>query len=207
MSARQAWGLALALALASAWAPAQETQIAGVAVPAISQLGGDRLVLNGAGTRRYFGFKVYVAALYLPAATRDPGAVLGRDAKRRLRLTLLREVSAEQHVDALFDGLVANNSAEELAALQAEIDHCRRLLRQTGELPAGTEIHLDYLPGAGTRIAVAGRELGNIPGERFNRALMRIWLGDDPIEESLKRALLGIERQAHNLARPQFDSA
>lgn len=184
--------LALCLALAPATATPVETIVAGIAVPAASHLAGDNLVLNGAGTRRYFGFKVYVAALYLPAAARDVAEILGRDAKRRLRLTLLRDISAEQHVDALLDGLVANSGAEELAALKIEIAHCRRLLRHTGALPAGTEISLDYLPGAGTRIAVAGREIGLIPGERFNRALLRIWLGDTPIEESLKRALLGI---------------
>jgi hypothetical protein len=31
-----------------------------------------------------------------------------------------------------------------------------------------------------------------LPGKRFNRALMKIWLGEDPIQVSLKNALLGL---------------
>ncbi|MBK6742340.1 MAG: chalcone isomerase family protein [Hydrogenophilales bacterium] len=36
--------------------------------------------------------------------------------------------------------------------------------------------------------------LGTIPGEHFNRALLKIWLGEAPTQISLKRALLGLER-------------
>ena len=52
-------------------------------------------------------------------------------------------------------------------------------------------ILLDYLPGAGTRVTVSGDDKGTIPGEEFNRALLRIWLGDQPADASLKKAMLG----------------
>lgn len=62
------------------------------------------------------------------------------------------------------------------------------------EVPEGTRITLDYLPATGTRLTIAGRVLGTIPGERFNRAILKIWLGDRPIQLSLKQALLGLSR-------------
>jgi hypothetical protein len=32
-----------------------------------------------------------------------------------------------------------------------------------------------------------------MPGEAFFRALLRVWLGDDPSQPDLKRALLGVD--------------
>jgi len=56
---------------------------------------------------------------------------------------------------------------------------------------SGDLILLDYLPGTGTRVTVRGEDKGTIPGEEFNRALLRIWLGNQPADASLKRAMLG----------------
>jgi long-chain acyl-CoA synthetase len=38
---------------------------------------------------------------------------------------------------------------------------------------------------------VRGDDRGTIPGEEFNRALLRIWLGNQPADASLKKAMLG----------------
>jgi hypothetical protein len=39
---------------------------------------------------------------------------------------------------------------------------------------------------------VAGQQRGkDIPGEDFYRALLRIWLGEKPVQDDLKQALLG----------------
>ena len=50
---------------------------------------------------------------------------------------------------------------------------------------------LDYLPGIGTRFTFNGITRLTIPGEDFNRAMLRIWLGDRPVDGRLKSALLG----------------
>lgn len=177
--------------LLGAAAMAAERYIAGIGIAEQSVVAGTKLSLNGAGLRRYFGLKVYVAALYLPEPRRTAAAILETEQPRRLQLTLLREISAEQNLDAIMAGLVDNNSAAELQALQAEIGTCQAMLRGLDQLPAGSLILLDYQPASGTRIVVGDRLLGLIPGERFNRALLRIWLGEVPIQASLKRALLG----------------
>ena len=52
-------------------------------------------------------------------------------------------------------------------------------------------ILLDYLPGAGTRVTINQDNKGTIPGDDFNRALLRIWLGEKPADGSLKKAMLG----------------
>ena len=53
-------------------------------------------------------------------------------------------------------------------------------------------LDLDWLPGNGLRLSVAGQVRGKlIEGEDFYRALLRVWLGEKPVQADLKQALLG----------------
>lgn len=173
-----------------------EQSIAGVGIAEQSLLAGTRLVLNGAGVRRFLGLKVYVAALYLPEPKYRAEDVLKDNLPRRLQMTLLREVTSEQNLQAIMTGLIENNSAAELQAIDREIAHCQAMLRRFERLPAGTVIWLDYLPGSGTRIVIGNQLQGDISGEAFNRALLKIWLGETPTQGTLKRALLGAAQAA-----------
>ena len=59
------------------------------------------------------------------------------------------------------------------------------------EAKKGMRITLDWTP-AGTAVTVEGKPAGaTIPGEDFYRALLKIWLGDKPVQADLKGALLG----------------
>jgi hypothetical protein len=175
---------------------AQGLRVAGIEVPQQVTLAGYKLTLNGAGVRKMFGFRVYVASLYLAEPVREASLILQRDIPRRLQVTLLRDTSTEQNLDALREGLIDNNSAADLDAIKDEVARFLALLQQLHDVPAGSEIQLDYLPGKGTHVRIGNHSLGAIPGERFNRALMNIWLGDHPIQLSLKKALLGEDRSA-----------
>ncbi len=60
----------------------------------------------------------------------------------------------------------------------------------------GSVVHLDYIPGAGTRVTVNGEESITIPGEDFFRAMLHIWIGDKPVDGRLRDAMLGSEPSA-----------
>jgi long-chain acyl-CoA synthetase len=47
------------------------------------------------------------------------------------------------------------------------------------------------LTSAGTKVSLNDKLLGNIEGGAFNRALLRVWLGNKPVDAPLKKALLG----------------
>jgi len=65
-------------------------------------------------------------------------------------------------------------------------------MAELGEAKEGMRITLDWSPPAGTVVTVNGKATGNpIAGEDFYRALLRIWLGDNPVQADLKKALLG----------------
>lgn len=179
---------------APAWAVQAGVEVAGVRFPAQAQVAGNPLVLNGAGLRRILLMKIYAVGLYLPARMQTPSAILGRDGPRSMRVSLLRDVSTDENVDALLDGLVDNNSPAEMAAIQGEVAQFFRLLKKMHTVPEGTVIQMDYLPGEGTHLSVNGVRQGTIPGSAFNRALLKIWLGEDPIQTGLKQALLGLDQ-------------
>lgn len=185
--------LALLATLSAGGAMAGGLNVAGVALDENAQLDGMPLRLNGAGVRKFLGLRVYVASLYLPAAVRAAGEVLRGDVPKRLQVSLLRDTTTEQNLDALREGMEDNNDPAEMEALEPEITRFLDLVRQVSEVPAGTVIQLDYLPREGTRVRFGERHLGSIPGARFNRALLRIWLGEKPIQLSLKQSLLGMD--------------
>jgi long-chain acyl-CoA synthetase len=164
-------------------------EIAGVRLPDEAQVGGKPLMLNGAGVRTRAIFKVYVGSLYVPQKASGTDAVLA-SAPRRVRLDLLRNLSAGQLVDALLDGLEDNNSPEALAAIKPEVDEMVRIMRGFGDVKEGSVVTLDYADGA-THIGQDGTARGSIPGEAFNRALLRIWLGEHPVQGDLRKAMLG----------------
>lgn len=175
----------------AAWSSTATTEVAGVRLPDRVNVAGRDLVLNGAGLRKILFMDLYVAALYLPERRHDTRDILNRDIPRSFQLTLLRDISTQQNLDVLKDGLIANNSPDEIDAIQQEVNNFLGYIKGLREVSAGTVIHLNYGPGLGTRVSVNGRFLGTIPGEAFNRAMLRIWLGNDPAEGNLKRALLG----------------
>ncbi|MCU7843591.1 MAG: chalcone isomerase family protein [Candidatus Thiodiazotropha sp. (ex Monitilora ramsayi)] len=147
------------------------------------------LVLNGAGIRKKLFFKVYLGSLYLPKRQSDPLLITDADEPMRMQMDILySKVEKEKFIEGWNDGFAANHSADELMPLR---DRIRQFNDMFVTLVEGDRIQLDYLPDQGTRVTIKGEVSGIIPGHDFNRALMKIWLGDSPVTSSLKKALLG----------------
>ena len=178
----------LGLALA-ATAPTIAAEVGGVKLDDKISLGGQELLLNGAGIRTRAIFKVYVASLYVPQKSADAAAILGK-APRRIQLNLLRTLSADQLAEALNDGLAEANSPADLAAVKAEADQLVAIMKAFKEVKEKDVVTLDFVDG-GTKIGWNGEAKGSIPGEAFNRALTRIWIGDKPVQTDLRKSLLG----------------
>ena len=181
------FAIALSMALASSTPFAAE--VGGVQIADKATVGGQELVLNGAGLRTRAIFKVYVGSLYLPAKAGTLDAVLAKG-PRRIQMNLLRTLSADQLADALSDGLKENNTAGELDAVKAQTEQLTAIMKSFGEAKEGDVVTLDFVDGA-TRVGFNGAAKGSISGEPFNRALSKVWLGDKPVQADLKKAMLG----------------
>jgi hypothetical protein len=154
--------------------------------------GGQELVLNGAGVRSRMFIKGYVGALYLAQKKSSADAVLADKGPKRVALHVLRDdVSADRMVSALNEGLSDNSSRAELAPLEARLKDFNAMLGAAKTYRKGNVIAFDYLPGSGTRVSIDGQVKGTIPGDDFNHALLKVWLGNEPVDGGLKKGMLG----------------
>jgi len=151
------------------------------------------LVANGGGFRTRFFIKVYAAVLYLPEKKSSAAEVLTLPGAKRMLLHVVRDgLSGKQMADAMTDALMNNLSASEQQSLKARVDEFRALMTAQPDSRSGTLVSLDYLPNTGTVLSVGGLPKGApIAGEDLYRGLLKIWLGEHPVEASLKKELLG----------------
>jgi hypothetical protein len=177
------------LLLTLAATPALAVTVEGVNVPDTITVADTPLALNGAGVRKRFFIKVYVGALYLPAKESKVEAILASPGAKSVRLHFLyKEVDADSLTGAWNDGFKNNNTEAELAALAARIEQFNGMFRA---VKSGETIFVDLLPGGETRVAINNEPRGSVTGADFQKALLKIWLGDKPADGDLKRGMLG----------------
>jgi len=182
-------GLLLFLSVAF---PALAAEVAGVKLEDKDRVANSDLTLNGAGLRKRAFFQVYAIGLYLPEKKTAAAETVAVTGPKRVAIHMLRDVGAEQFTDALMDGMKDNHSEAEMKALEPRVKQLAAIMSEMKEAKKGMRITLDWLPAAGTAVTVDGKATGvPIPGEDFYRALLRVWLGDNPVQADLKKALLG----------------
>jgi long-chain acyl-CoA synthetase len=180
--------------------PAGAAELDGVQLEDEVRVDGHRLLLNGAGVRTRYFFKVYVAGLYLAQRTASADAALAAAGAKRIVMVMRRAASADQFCQSVDAGLRANNGEAQLAAVRPQTEALYRMIRARGAAHEGMKIVLDYAPSArATTVYADGRALGPpVAGEAFFRALLRIWLGERPVQADLKERLLGRRETAAN---------
>jgi len=167
-------------------------ELEGIKVGDSVQFDNTVLTLNGAGVRSIVVFKMYVIGLYLADKQHSAEAILTNAAPKRIALhVLVGEAGAERFVDGFHKGIEKNHSEAQLQALRERLAAFEQLFGADRVFKRGDVIAFDWLPGIGTRVSLNGAELGRIAGDDFYRALLSIWLGSKPVNEGLKKALLG----------------
>ncbi len=183
-------GLAMVIMLATT---ARAVEFGGVQFADKLKLEGSpvEIQLNGVGYRTKFFFKIYIGALYLPEKSSSPEVILEQPGPKRIHMHFLyEEVEREKLVNGWNEGFENNNDEATLAKLKDRIEQFNNVFPTLRE---GDEVLLDYIPHKGTRVTIKGNEVALIKGKDFYQALLKIWLGDEPADEDLKEAMLGIE--------------
>lgn len=172
---------------------AHAAELEGVNLEDRIRVDGQELQLNGIALRTRYFFKAYVGGLYFGTKVSTAQAALDVKGAKRVIFVMMREANAEQFVESIDEGLRDNNTPEELARVKHQIDALFAMIRKVGQARKGMRIVLDYVPSeGGTTLFVDGVAQGPpMAGEEYYRILLRIWLGDNPPQEDLKRALLG----------------
>jgi hypothetical protein len=161
-------------------------ELGGVTLADTLKAGDKTLKLNGLGLRKKSVFKVYVGGLYLESPSKDAGAILASDQAKAIQLNFLRDLTKAQLVEAFQEGFDAN--AKDKAAQKAAFD---KMLALVPDVKEGSTLTFSYVPGKGTTLQVAGKELGVFEGKGFADAVFSIWLGAKPPSDDLKKGMLG----------------
>jgi len=165
-------------------------EVAGVQLEDSTAVAGTPLVLNGAGLRTKLMLKIYVVALYLPTRTTSADAVIGSKQPRRARLVMKRDLGAGTVWDAFDEGIQANSSPAERAAIKSELAQIEKLFKDLGQVKEKDVIDIDFAPDGATTVTYQKQLKGTIPSVNLQRALLKIWLGPKPVQSDLKEALL-----------------
>lgn len=186
--------LTAALLLGSGAAFAQ-LRIDGHTYDATQRVADAELVLNGVGERAVAWFKGYTAGLYLAAPADSAERITAMAGPKRLRMRLLQNVPAAEFVKAIDKGIDRNTPAEQHGALEARRVEFDRQVQAAGEVKKGDVVDLDFVPGRGLVFTINGQARGEpIAGEDFYAAVLRIFIGDKPVDQRLKAGLLGKTR-------------
>lgn len=170
---------------------AATVDVAGVKFEDVIDQRGSKLVLNGAGVRYKAVFKVYSAGLYLPKKTSSAEEALSMSGAKRISITMLRDIDANE-LGKLFTRGVEDNAAKtEMSKLIPGLIRMSQIFSDQKKLAAGDSFTFEWLPGTGGLLTVKGKPQGEpFKEQEFYTALLRIWLGPVPADFKLKDALL-----------------
>jgi hypothetical protein len=152
---------------------------------------GDMSLLGiGLRTKTILKVKVYAIALYVSdAALAGPlkgksapalaHEIVWGDFPKEVHLHLVRDVSASQMQDAIREALEH--------ADKARVD---QFVSYFGDIKTGEEYVLRWAPGGTLETIAKGTPKPPIADKNFAAAVFGIWLGEEPIQEDIKRDLL-----------------
>ena len=150
-----------------------------------------KLILNGAGIRTKFIFDIYIGSLYLEKITKTSKNVYAAHGEKRISMHFLYdEVSKEKLVDGWNDGFKNNLTTDELTKFKAKIEKFNSFFISVKK---GDVINLNFIPTTGTEVTINKKSVGLVEGDMFFTALLKIWLGDAPADDDLKKAMLGAD--------------
>jgi hypothetical protein len=168
------------------------TEVSGIKFDDSVSVAGKELKLNGAGLRTKMIFKVYALGLYLPEKKTAVADILATQGPRRISIVMMRELSSEDFGEAFMKGLNANTDKAERNKILPQTMKFGEIFAQIQTLKKGDALTMDWTPGEGTQCMLNGKKIGEVmPDVAFYNAILRIWLGDHPVDSSLKPALLG----------------
>ena len=159
-------------------------EVEGRQVPDQATLAGQAVPLRGADMLTWkWVVDLYVVALYVPAATSDCVAA----SPKRLRCEYARNFTREQMVEATNKTIGRGQTPEQVAALQPALAAWNALYPAPAK---GDVVDFDHLPGGILVMRLNGSELGRVTDEAFARALFAIWIGNEPVKESVRDELI-----------------
>ncbi len=149
------------------------------------------LKLNGAGLREMLWIDLYAGGLYLQSTSKDPRKILDADETMAIKLNIVSGfVTQKKMIKAVRDGF----QKATFGNTKALDERINKFIKFFSEPIVKNDIFdLVYIKGVGVKAYKNDKELGVIEGRDFKYALFKIWLGDEPASEALKKGMLGLQ--------------
>ena len=148
------------------------------------------LILNGTGIRTKFIFDIYIGALYLPSKSSDPQQIINSPEAKRISMHFLYDhIKKEKMTDGWSDAFAEVADETTLATL---LDRIKQFNSYFPDIVEGDVVNIDFIPNTGASVTINNILQGTVAGDDFQKALLAIWFGDSPPNESLKDGMLGI---------------
>ncbi|MEY4764388.1 MAG: hypothetical protein RI907_1061 [Pseudomonadota bacterium] len=191
--ARRAWVATLAVCLLSATAvtEAAAASLEGQTFDNRATLDGKPLALNGLGLRGVAWIKAFVAGIYVTSPSKDGAQLVAQAGPKRIRLKIMLGASAHELTKSLVGRIEDHESTDFQKRVMPRMNLLGGAIDSMGDLKAGDTVDLDWLPGKGTQLVRNGRAVGEpVPGDDLYGAVMRIFVGDHPVDKRMKKGLL-----------------
>lgn len=159
-----------------------------VTFPEKTEALGTPLVLNGMGARTATIFKVvvYVAGLYTTQKSSNAEELIQSSQVKALKMQFKRKVEAKDIKEAWVKGFEKNCGAY----CQSAKPGLEELLTSVRDVAEGGRLELVFTKDA-VDFSQDGKLVKTIKAPSISPALLSIWLGKEPPNESLKQGLLG----------------
>jgi hypothetical protein len=166
-------------------------EVGGVTLDESVRVANQDLTVNGAGIRHKLIFRVYVAGLYLAEKKSTPADILAAAGPKRVTMVMLRRVGSEELGRGFVSGVQQNLEVAERARLVNQMRRFGEIFASIPELNKGDVVTIDWVPDTGTVLHHNGKQISEpLPDVDFYNALLKIWIGDKPVDLRLKTALL-----------------
>ena len=167
-----------------------QLEVNGVTVPRKIEVQNKTMQLNGAGGRSKMWLEVYVQALYLTQLSQDPKFIIDSDTEMAIRIEITSSMVSSNKLSKAMNVGFEKSAGSNLEELRPRIEQFKALL--SDDIKEKDVFVLAYNPFDQT-INVIKNEIvkGKVPGFDFKKALFGIWLSDKPVDETLKKNLLG----------------
>jgi len=178
----------VAIAVLSITFSQAQTKVGDATLPNTMTLEGADLVLNGAGIREKLWIDLYAAGLYLPQKSKKAKDIINADETMAMKLDIVSIlISSDKMITAINDGFDMSMSYD-TSSLKNEIETFKGFFSE--EIVKGNVFDIAYIKGKGSVVFKNGKEVGVIEGLDFKKALFGIWLGSQPVDKDLKKAML-----------------
>jgi len=168
-----------------------QLEVNGVTVPRKIEVQNKTMQLNGAGGRSKMWLEVYVQALYLTQLSQDPKFIIDSDTEMAIRIEITSSMVSSNKLTKAMNSGFEKSAGSNLEELRPRIEQFKTLL--SDPITEKDVFVLWYNPFDQTVNVIKNEVVkGKVPGFDFKKALFGIWLSDKPVDEALKKHLLGI---------------